>query len=220
VIKLSDFEWTGSTAPWKAIQQQMRERVIVRPLKPLPRFVAGVDCAFARDGNRIKAAAVVYDREAKAIVETQTLITGCRAPYVPNFLTFREAPAILEVVAMLKHPFAALLFDGQGIAHPRRVGLAAHIGVLLDQPSVGCAKSRLIGTHDEPGPNVGDTAPLWDKEEQIGVVLRTRPNVKPMYVSIGHRVDLKSAIALTLACGNGKRLPEPTRVADRLSKFP
>lgn len=216
---VAHFEWKGSVEPWKAIQQDIRQRVIVAPLKPLPRFVAGVDCAISGDGKQIKAAAVVYDRKAKAIVESQTVVAPCLVPYIPTYLSFREVQAILQVIEKLREPFAALLFDGQGIAHPRRCGLAAHVGVLLDMPSVGCAKSRLIGTHDEPGSAVGDAAKLMDIGEQIGVVLRTRAGAKPIYVSVGHRVNLPSAIALVLACGNGHRLPEPTHVADRLSKF-
>lgn len=216
---MNEFVWQGSVEPWKKIQQEIRERVVIAPLIPLPRFVAGVDCAFSSDGKQIKAAAVVFDRVEKAIVESQIIVADCRTPYVPTYLSFREAPAILKVIEKLREPFAALLFDGQGIAHPRRCGLAAHVGVLLDLPSAGCAKSRLIGTHHEPSAAVGDVAELTDKTEQIGVVLRTRAGVRPIYVSVGHRVDLPSAIALVLACGHGHRLPEPTHVADRLSKF-
>ena len=216
-----EFDWTGSVEPWKRAQEEIRSRVIIEPLRESPRYVAGVDCAFSSDSKRVKAAAVVFDRLQKQIVEEQTVIMPCRAPYVPTFLTFREAPAILKVLELVKAPFNALLFDGQGLAHPRRCGLATHMGVLLDLPSVGCAKSRLIGTFVEPKTKAGSYSKLMDEKEkeQIGVVLRTRDGVNPLFVSIGHRVDIKSAIELTLACCTRYRLPEPTRVADKLSKF-
>lgn len=213
------FAWTGSTAPWRAEQERVRSLVKVQPLLPLPRFVAGVDCAFSSDGKTIRGAAVVFDRETKAIVEQTTLDLPCEAPYVPTFLSFREAPAILAVLAQLKHPYAAILFDGQGLAHPRRCGLATHVGVLLDMPTAGVAKSRLIGTHAEPAIDAGSRADLLDKGEVIGTVLRNRANVKPLYVSVGHRTDLESAAALVRECTTKYRLPEPTRMADKLSKF-
>lgn len=214
-----DFSWTGSVEPWKRAQEQVCSQVVVSPLPELPRYVAGVDCAFSRDGQYVKAAAVVFDRVERAIIEQQTHTMRCRAPYVPTFLTFREAPAILAVLEKVRHCFNALLFDGQGLAHPRRCGLATHMGVLLDLPSVGCAKSRLIGTFDDPKSLAGSYCRLMDNDEQIGVVLRTRDGVSPLFVSIGHRVDLDSAIRLTLACCTRYRLPEPTRIADKLSKF-
>ncbi|HEX8325353.1 MAG TPA: deoxyribonuclease V [Tepidisphaeraceae bacterium] len=212
------FAWSGSVEPWKKVQAELRARTVVAPLKPLPRFVAGADCAFADDGRTIVAAAVVYDRETKQIVEHQTIRRPCDVPYISGYLSFREAPAILDVIGQLKTAFGAILFDGQGIAHPRRCGLATHVGVTLDVPSVGVAKSRLIGTHAEPAATAGSHVPLMDKGEQIGVVLRTRDNVNPLYVSVGHRIDLDSAIELVLASRTKFRLPEPTRMADKLSK--
>ncbi len=216
---LINFAWTGSVEPWKRIQEEVRHRLVVCPLNPLPRFVGGVDCAISRADNRIRAAAVVYDRFQKHVVDQAHVVQPLRAPYVPTYLSFREIPAILSAIEGLKAPFNALLVDGQGIAHPRRCGIATHLGVLLDLPTVGCAKSRLIGTHADPNPALGSAAVLLDKDEQIGVVLRTKLNTNPLYVSIGHRIDLPSAIALTLACCTRYRLPEPTRIADRLSKF-
>ena len=215
---MTDYAWKGSTEPWKRIQADIRARTIVAPLSPLPRLVAGVDCAFVDGGNTVQAAAVVYDRETKAIVEQHTLRVPCGAPYIPGYLSFREAPAIVEVVGKLRTSFGAVLFDGQGIAHPRRCGLAAHVGVLLDLPSVGVAKSRLIGSHADVPAAAGRFVPLMDKDEQIGVVLRTREGVAPLYISVGHRVDLPSATELVLACRTKYRLPEPTRMADKLSK--
>jgi deoxyribonuclease V len=218
-MDVTTFEWTGSVEPWKQIQQAIRGRVRVGPLTEMPRYVGGADCAFSRDGKQIRAAAVVYDRESQSIIERAELVQPCKIPYIPTYLSFREIPAILAVLNRLKHRYHALLVDGQGLAHPRRCGIAAHLGVLLDLPTIGCAKSRLIGTNAEPAPNRGSAAPLMDRDEQIGVVLRTRDNVNPLYVSVGHRVDLESAIRLTLACCTRYRLPEPTRFADQLSKF-
>ena len=190
--------------------------MVVRPLEPLPRFVAGVDCAFTRDKKTVLSVAVVYDREAAEVVEVSEAARPCEVPYVPGFLSFREGPAVTAAIGGLKSDFAAVLFDGQGVAHPRRCGLATHVGVELGLTSVGVAKSRLTGTHDEPGRRRGERAELFDGEELIGTVLRTRDGVRPLYVSVGNNVDLDSAAALVLACGNGYRLPEPTRQADRL----
>ncbi len=143
-----------------------------------------------------------------------------RFPYVPGYLSFREIPAVLAVLERLTVRPDVILCDGQGIAHPRRCGLASHLGVVSGLPTIGVAKSRLVGDHDEPGLNRGDWVPLMDKGEIIGAVLRTRTGVKPIYVSIGHRVGLETAIRLVLACTPRFRLPETTRAADRLSKFP
>jgi deoxyribonuclease V len=213
------FQWTGTTAPWRAEQERVRRLTRIEPLRPLPRFVAGVDCAFSRPANQIRAAAVVFDCQTKQIVEEHAIERPCTVPYVPTFLTFREASAILEVIGLLKHAYGAILFDGQGIAHPRRCGLATHIGVLLNVPSVGVAKSRLIGAFADVPPAAGSYVPLMDKAEQIGVVYRSREKTKPLFVSVGHRMDLDSAIALVQACQTRYRLPEPTRLADKLSKF-
>jgi deoxyribonuclease V len=187
--------------------------VIVAPLHPQPRFVAGADCAFTRDGTTVLAAAVVYDRVEKRVIEVRHASAPANVPYIPTFLSFREAPAILAAIGSLTHPFGVICFDGQGMAHPRRCGLATHIAVTLDIPGIGVAKSRLIGTFDEPALPGGSFSPLMDKDEQIGVVLRTRDHVRPLFVSIGHRVDLRSAIELLMSCTK-YRIPEPTRQAD------
>ena len=135
-------------------------------------------------------------------------------PYFPGFLSFREGPAVLAALRALRHPWQAALFDGQGYAHPRRCGLATHLGVLLDVPAVGVAKSRLRGEHGDPPLAAGSTAPLVDGPEQIGIVLRTQRGVRPVYISVGHRIDLDSAVRLALACCTRYRIPEPTRIAD------
>ena len=203
-------------ATWSPVQREIAARVRVEPLAPLPRFVAGADCAFSADKKSIFAVACVWDRETDQLVDVATATRDVTTPYVSGFLSFREGPAILNAIAQLTHWFGAICFDGQGIAHPRRCGLATHLGVTLDVPSVGVAKSRLIGTFVEPAIEAGSSSPLMHRDEQVGVVLRTRDRLRPLFISVGHRIDLPSAIALVRACVTRYRMPEPTRLADRL----
>jgi deoxyribonuclease V len=210
----SDPGWSALVEKWKAEQLRLRERMIVAPLEPLPRFVAGADCAFSDDKQTIFAAAVIYDRKTQRIIEVAHAARPAEFPYVPGFLSFREGPAVAQAIRALRHEFGAILFDGQGFAHPRRCGIASHLAIQLDQPGVGVAKSRLIGTFGKPALNAGATAPLMDDDEQIGFVLRTRKGIRPVFVSLGHRVDLASAVKLVLACCTRYRIPEPTRQAD------
>ncbi len=198
---------------WKAVQHDLARRVIVAPLDPLPRFVAGADCAFSPDKRTAFAAAVVYDRVERRVVEVAHAAEPVGAPYVPGFLSFREGPAVLSVLRNLRHAFGVVCFDGQGVAHPRRCGLATHMAVTLGVPGVGVAKSRFIGTFGELPDPAGSAVPLMDRDEQVGVVLRTRAGVNPLFVSVGHRVDLPSAVALVMDCCK-VRVPEPTRQAD------
>jgi deoxyribonuclease V len=157
---------------------------------------------------------VVYDRETQRVIEIAHAARAAEFPYVPTYLSFREGPAIKQAIGALKHEFGAILFDGQGFAHPRRCGIAAHLAIELDRPGVGVGKSRLLGTFEELALDAGATTPLRDGDEQIGVVLRTQKGLRPVFVSIGHRVDLASAVRLVLACCTRCRLPEPTRQAD------
>lgn len=200
---------------WRRVQAELASRVVIRPLSPLPRLVAGADVAISRDGSHMLAAAVVYDRETRAVVETVHGSAPLLHPYIPGFLGFREGPALLDALGRLKSPFGAILFDGMGMAHPRRCGIATQVAVKLDMPGVGVGKSRLFGTYREPGPLAGDAEPLRDGAETIGLVLRSKDRVRPLFVSIGHRIDLDSARDLVQSCLAGYRLPEPTRQADR-----
>lgn len=209
-----DPDWAATVEQWKTTQQELRRRMIVKPLRPLPRFVAGVDAAFSTDKQTVLAAAVVYDRKQQKIIEIVHASRPVEFPYVPTFLSFREGPAVLEAIGKLKHEFGVICFDGQGYAHPRRCGLAAHMAISLDVPGVGVAKSRLTGTYDDPPRAAGGSSPLMSGKEQIGLVLRTRKDTRPLFVSVGHRVDLSSAVELVMACCTGYRLPEPTRQAD------
>lgn len=197
-----------------ALQKELARRVRRAPLAAgRLRRVGGCDVAVA--GDRLCAVWLVFSLPALEILDRAEAVVPARFPYVPGLLSFRELPALLEAFARLRVRPEAILCDGQGIAHPRRFGLACHLGVLLDLPSVGCAKSRLVGEHDEPGRERGARAPLRDGRETIGAVLRTRDGVRPLYVSIGHRVTLADAVRLVLRCGAGFRLPEPTRRADQ-----
>jgi deoxyribonuclease V len=210
----TDPDWPDIVKGWKETQLTLRKKMRIEPLRPLPQFVAGADAAFSQDKQKVLAAAVVYDRIEQRIVELSHATRPIEFPYVPTFLSFREGPAVLEAVGKLRHEWGVICFDGQGFAHPRRCGLAAHMSILLDRPGVGIAKSRLIGTFDEPDAAAGSSSPLMDGTEQIGLVLRTRNGTKPVFISIGHRVDLKSARELAMACLMRYRIPEPTRQAD------
>lgn len=175
------------------------------------RTVAGIDVG-VRDGLAT-AAVVVLSLPGLQVVETTTARRTVEFPYVPGLLAFREGPAVFDALEQLHADPDLLMFDAHGVAHPRRMGLACHLGVLLDCPSIGCAKSRLCGQAEEPGPHAGAVATLIDGDEIIGAVVRTRAGASPVYVSTGHRVGLEAAVRLTLACCRGHRLPEPTRQA-------
>jgi deoxyribonuclease V len=177
--------------------------------------VAGADISFDRRSPELHAAVVVLDAESLEVVEIAGVRAKARFPYVPGYLSFREIPPLLEAFAKLEVVPDLILCDGQGRAHPRRFGLACHLGVLLDLPTLGCAKSRLIGDYREPGPRRGAHTQLRDGGEVIGEVVRTRSGVKPVFVSVGHRVCLKTARRTVLRLAVRYRLPEPVRAAHR-----
>lgn len=208
--------WTLS--PRRAVEIQKQLAAYVRHTRPpgVIRCVAGVDAAFTADGTACVAGVVLWDASSKRIVERRTARRRLRFPYVPGLLSFREAPAVLAALRKLTHEPDALICDGHGLAHPRRFGIACHVGLLVDKPTVGCAKNRLVGEHEEPGTRRGSRRRLTLDGEIIGAVLRTRDHVRPVYVSVGHRIDLASSVRLVLRCAGGFRLPEPTRLADRL----
>ncbi len=208
--------WAVSPKRAVAIQRQLAGRVRQTPPRSPIRLVAGVDLAFSRDGARCIAGVVVWDLDRGEVVEECLAVRRLRFPYVPGLLSFREGPAILAALRRLRCAPDALVCDGHGLAHPRRFGIACHIGVICERPSVGCAKSRLVGEHAEPAARRGSRCPLMHRGERIGTLLRTRDGVKPVFVSVGHRIDLASCERLVLRCGAGRRLPEPTRRADRL----
>lgn len=214
--KIALHDW--NVAPTKAveIQRRLAASVVETPLRAAVHRIAGVDCAFSRDGRHCLAAAVVWDLRSRSVVEEVTARRPARFPYVPGLLSFREAPAVLAALGKLSATPDVIVCDGQGRAHPRRLGLACHVGLWLDLPALGCAKSRLVGEHRQPGSRRGCRTRLVDRDETIGAVLRTRDGVRPVYVSVGHRLTLDDAVRIALRCGAGYRLPEPTRLADRL----
>jgi deoxyribonuclease V len=183
-----------------------------------PRRIAGIDAHYAPARGLAWAAVTVLDGASLELVESAMAAVPLGFPYVPGYLSFREAPAALKALGLLREKPDLLMVDGHGYAHPRRLGVATHIGLLADIPTVGVAKSRLVGTHDEPGPARGSAVPLNHQGERIGTVLRSRDGVRPLYVSVGHRLDLASAVSLVLSTLRRHRLPEPTRVADLLSR--
>jgi len=209
--------WPTNVAQARALQQRLRTRVIARGRPRRLDTVAGIDVGF-EDGGRIARAAVVVLDFPSLVPRTQALARRrVRFPYVPGYLSFREIPVVLAALKKLRVRPDVLLCDGQGYAHPRRFGLASHLGVLTGIPSIGVAKSRLIGKHGAPGRARGSWTRLRDGKETIGAVLRTRTGVKPLYVSVGHRVSLRTAIDIVLRCTTRYRLPETTRAAHKLA---
>lgn len=198
------------------LQERLAGRVRIEELSGPVRRVAGVDLAFSPDGERCLAGVVVWDIERGAVVEERLAWRPVRFPYVPGLLSFREIPAALAAVRKLACEPDLFMFDAQGLAHPRRFGLASHAGLLLDRPAIGCAKSRLCGSHEEAPNEPGRFAPLTDRGDVVGAVLRTRPGVLPVYVSAGHRATLADAVTWVMRCVTRYRLPEPTRLAHQL----
>jgi len=181
------------------------------------RTVAGVDAGFEDEGATARAAVVVLSFPSLEPIDYALARAPVRFPYIPGFLSFREAPVILDALAMLRTPPDLVICDGQGIAHPRRLGIASHLGVVSGLPTIGCAKSLLVGRHPELPDERGSRVPLTHRREQVGWVLRTRPGVKPVFVSPGHRVALDTAADLVMACVTRYRLPETTRYAHNLA---
>lgn len=209
--------WPRRVDGARAIQNTLREQVSRRDTAGRVRRVAGIDIGINRKANRTRAAAAVLSYPDCEPLEQAVVDRRIRFPYVPGYLSFREVPPALAALEKLVTLPDLIICDGQGIAHPRRFGLACHLGVLTGIPTIGAAKSRLIGTFEEPGPEKGDWSSLEDRGEEIGAVLRTRSNVQPIFVSIGHRVSLPTAIRIVLACCKKYRLPETTRAAHRLA---
>lgn len=208
--------WPASPAEARQLQEQLRRKVVAEDRFGRVRRVAGLDAHYGAD--RVWAAAVAMTLPDLATVAGGQASRRLAFPYLPGLLSFREAPAMLDALRRLPEPPDLVLVDGQGLAHPRRFGLACHIGVLADMPTIGVAKSHLIGRYDEPGRERGAWSPLRDGDDVIGAVLRTRRGVRPLFVSIGHRISLETAIDYVLRCTGRFRLPEPIRAADRLSR--
>ncbi|HEX73705.1 MAG TPA: deoxyribonuclease V [Dehalococcoidia bacterium] len=205
--------WQVSTTEALEIQRRLAEQVSRSSEVTAPHFIAGVDISAGKAQEVATAAVVVLNYPELRLVETKLAQGKLDFPYVPGFLSFRESPLTLAACQELTITPDLILVDGQGVAHPRRLGLASHLGLFLNTPTIGCAKSRLCGQHEEPGVDSGSYAKVIDRDETIGVALRTKFGVKPIYVSIGHKIDLQTAIHWVMKCCRGYRLPEPTRLA-------
>lgn len=220
------FRPKGTTAvkvSYEIMQDLMqRQRDLAAQVKILPfdvssvKTIAGCDCALTED--QIFSVFVVFSYPQLEIIEVETSYDRIPLPYIPGFLAFREVPNLVTTYEKLDTKPDIIMVDGHGIAHPRRLGVASHLGVVLNKPTIGVAKSRLVGEFDPPGDEVGNTSPLISKGEQIGVLLRSKINVKPIFISPGHLCDQQTAVDLVVNTLRGHRLPEPTFTADKLSK--
>ncbi|QDL09036.1 deoxyribonuclease V [Brasilonema octagenarum UFV-E1] len=210
--------WSLTVDEARKIQETLRYEVITEDkLKQPIQYVAGVDMGFEADGTISRAAVAVLSFPDLQLQETSLARRPTTFPYIPGFLSFREIPAVLDALEKIQTIPDLILCDGQGIAHPRRFGIACHLGLIVDIPTIGVAKSLLIGKYEDLPETRGSCVPLIDKEETIGVVLRTRTKVKPLYISSGHRISLPTAIDYVLRCTTKYRLPETTRIADKLA---
>ena len=216
-------EWNLAPDEAIALQRELAQRVVREDRVGKVERVAGVDMAINEGNGMARAAVVLLSFPDLDVLEQHIYEEPLRMPYIPGLLSFREIPAILGAFALLKEPPDLVMVDGQGIAHPRRLGIASHLGLWLQLPTIGCAKSILRGTYDKAalGEQVGDWVPLIDRrhhDEVLGAVLRTKVRVNPMFISLGYGITLETSIHYVLACDRGYRLPEPTRLADKLSK--
>jgi deoxyribonuclease V len=212
-----NIKWPDTIAEARELQERHRSRVRIVPLKKDPEFVAGADAAFSED--RVFAAACLYSYPDLTLIERSTATEASIYPYVPGYLFFREGKAIIAALNKLRTKPDIILVDGQGIAHPRGIGSASHLGVLLGKPTIGCAKTRLVGEYREPVKLKERWSEMIYEGRKMGAVLRTRDNVRPLFVSPGHVIDLEGAIRVTLRCVGRYRIPEPLRCADRLSRI-
>ncbi len=209
-------KWNLSYQQARQLQSRLACKVRFKAVRKKPELIAGLDCAFSKDGRRITAAVVVLRLPDFETVETGSSTRKVNFPYIPGLLSFREAPCCIAAVQKLKFKPDVFMVDGQGVAHPRRLGLAAHLGLFFETTTIGCAKSRLVETFSEPPLKKGGFTILKDNEDTIGAVLRTRDNVKPLFISVGNLCRLQDAIEITLRCVVKFRLPEPTRLAHHL----
>ena len=210
--------WPKNYQEAVALQEELRGKVARVPLARPPRLVAGVDAAYDRAGRRLFGAAVLYSYPELELLEEAGVAGPALFPYIPGLLTFREAPILVEAVARLRRRPEVVLVDGQGIAHPRGLGLASHLGLLLDIPTIGAAKSRLVGEGREPDWAAGSAYPLIFQGQPVGLILRTVSGRRPLYLSLGHRITLAECREIVMQCVKRYRIPLPLRQADILSR--
>jgi deoxyribonuclease V len=213
-------EWNLTHQEAIALQLELAKRIIREDRLGDVHYIAGVDMAINEENGMAHAAVVLLTYPDLEIKEKHTYEEPIRMPYIPGLLSFREAPCVLGAFQKLRQRPDLVMADGMGIAHPRRIGIASHLGLWLQLPTIGCGKSLLTGKYDHSalGEEAGSWVPLTDKKEVIGAVVRTRTRVNPLFISTGHMISLETSIKYVLACGRGYRLPEPTRQADKLSK--
>jgi deoxyribonuclease V len=200
-----------------AFQESIRDSIPGKPIKKNFRVICGLDISFDKKSDSVYAAGSVYGYPGLRRIEERSIEATVRFPYVPGLLAFREGPAVMKLLERVKSPVDLLLFDGQGLAHPRGTGIASMMGLLLNMPSIGCAKSRLVGEYDEPEANRGALSDLVYKDKLVGRLVRTRENVMPVFVSVGHKIDLNTAVEVVLNCTTRYRIPEPIRAAHILA---
>jgi deoxyribonuclease V len=210
-----EHDWEVTPKEAVQVQKHLAARVVPHFSPRAVKTVAGIDTSYRK--GMARAAVVVLTYPELQVVEEVVAERKVDFPYVPGLLSFREGPAVMDAFGRLSRGPDLLIFDGQGLAHPRRFGIASHIGVLVGLPSIGCAKSRLIGEYEEPGNEKGSVSLLVHKGETVGAVVRTRSGVKPVFVSVGHLIDLKESIRMVLQCCRRYRLPQTTRMADKLA---
>ncbi len=208
--------WSVSYQEAVGIQAKLRDLLILDGLNSRPQIIAGADVAYSKQTNLVYAVVVVFELDGMKILEKASATSEASFPYIPGLLSFREAPVLLKAFGQLKTEPEVILFDGQGIAHPRGLGLASHVGLLLDKPSVGCAKDLLVGKHGQVGITQGAHSYIYYKGRCVGAALRTRRRVKPVFVSPGYKINLDDAIRVVLSSCRGYRLPEPLRQAHNL----
>lgn len=214
--RIKALRWPQDKGLLRDIQEELKKEIRIVPLLTPPELLAGIDASFLDD--TIICAACLFTFPKLEPVEQSVAIRKLSFPYITGYLSFREGPAVLDALDGLSKKPELLIFDGQGIAHPRGVGLAAFMGALIGLPSIGCAKTRLVGEYSEPGEKRGDWSPLTHKGERVGAVLRTQGRIKPVFVSPGNLIDIEGSVRMVLSCAPRYRLTEPVRAADALSK--
>lgn len=205
--------WDISPKEGIELQKRLIKQIKLAPLKRLPKTIAGADVSYDKGSNILFAGIVVLSFPDMEIIDEVSAVGEVNFPYIPGLLSFREGPVLVEAFRKLETAPDLIIFDGQGIAHPRGLGIASHMGLILNIPSIGCAKTKLCGDYGEPGREKGSCSPLLMKGNEIGTVLRTKSGVKPLFVSPGHLVDIRGSLNLVLTCSKKYRLPEPTRQA-------
>ncbi len=215
LISKSQTNWNLSIPAAIELQKELSKQLILEDSDTEVRMIAGADVALSPNGDEAVAGIIMYEFPILKEIDRVFSTAPLRFPYIPGLLSFRECPILLKAFEKLKKFPDLIIFDGQGIAHPRRLGIASHMGLILNLPTIGCAKSLLCGTYTEPALENGSSSSLTYKGQEVGIALRMREGVKPVFISPGHKISLKTAVEITRQCDSGFRIPKPTREADR-----